>query len=82
VLGQFKDREAKREQMKPDMLAPFINEAQLHIQPLENMQDVPPVEAYPLMWNQMSTEKPQGAPDRRPGMSAFWQVQVGKRSKK
>ena len=82
VLGQFKDREAKREQTKRDMLAPFINEAQLHIQPLENMKEVPPIEAYPLMWNQMSTENPQGAPDRRPGMSAFWQVQVGKRSQK
>ena len=83
VLPQFKDREAKREQLKRDMLEPFIDEAQHHIQQLENMKDVPPIEAYPLMWNQMGTENPQSAIDRRPGMSAFWQMQVGgKRSKK
>jgi hypothetical protein len=65
------------------MLAPFIEEAQRNIQALEGMKEVPPVEAYPLMWNKMSTENPQSAPDRRPGMTAFWQMQVGgKRSKK
>lgn len=83
VLPQFKDREAKREQEKRERLAPVLEEAQRHIQKLENMEQIPPVEAYPLLWNQMSTENPQGVPDRRPGMSAFWQMQVGgKRSKK
>lgn len=83
VLPQFKDREAKREREKCERLAPVLEEAQRHIQKLEHMEHVPPVEAYPLLWNQMSTENPQSAPDRRPGMTAFWQMQVGgKRSKK
>jgi alkanesulfonate monooxygenase SsuD/methylene tetrahydromethanopterin reductase-like flavin-dependent oxidoreductase (luciferase family) len=83
VLPQFKDREIKREQVKRDKLAPFIEGAQRNIEKLENMKEVPPVEAYPLMWNKMSTENAQSAPDRRPGMTAFWQMQVGgKRSKK
>ena len=83
VLPQFKDREAKREQVKHDMLGQFMDEAKRQIQKLEHMTEVPPIEAYPLMWNQMSTENPQSTPDRRPGMTAFWQMQVGgKRSKK
>lgn len=83
VLPQFKDREAKREQVKYSILAPFIEEAQSHILKLEHLKEVPPIEAYPLMWNQMSTENPQSVPDRRPGMTAFWQMQVGgKRSNK
>jgi len=83
VLPEFKEREAKREQVKYERLEPFIDEARRHIPRLEPMNDVPPVEAYPLLWKQMSSENPQSAPDRRPGMSAFWQMQVGgKRSKK
>ena len=66
-----------------DKLKSFIEEAQRHIQKLECMKEVPPIEAYPLMWNQKSTENPQSVPDRRPGMTAFWQMQVGgSRSKK
>jgi alkanesulfonate monooxygenase SsuD/methylene tetrahydromethanopterin reductase-like flavin-dependent oxidoreductase (luciferase family) len=77
VLPQFKEREAKREKEKQEMLAPYMEQAQRNIVPLEAMNDVPPVEAYPLLWNKMSTENPQAAPDRRPGMTAFWQMQVG-----
>jgi hypothetical protein len=47
------------------------------------MEEVPPVEAYPLMWNKMSSDATQNNADRRPGMTAFWQMQVGgKRTKK
>lgn len=83
VLPQFKDRQAKQDQVKRNRLAPFIEEAQRHIQKLENMKDVPQIEAYPLIWNQKNTGAPEGTPDRRPGMTAFWQMQVGaKQSKK
>ena len=61
VMPQFKDREAKREPLKREMLEPFIHEAQHHIHQLENMKDVPPIEAYPLMWNQMGIENQQSA---------------------
>jgi len=77
VLPQFKERELKLEQRKRDMLTPFIIEAQRNIQKPETMIEVPPVEAYPLTWNKMSTENPQSSIDRRPGMTAFWQMQVG-----
>ena len=83
VLPQFKEREAQREPGRMEALSPFIAEAQRRIQPLEPLSEVPPVEAYPLIWNRMSTENPQGVPDRRPGMTALWQMQVGgNRSKK
>ncbi len=83
VLPQFKEREAKREQLKREMLGSSIADARLKIQKLEQMTEIPPVEAYPLIWNLMGSDNPQGVPDRRPGMTALWQMQVGgKRSKK
>jgi len=77
VLPQFKEREAKREKVKQEELAPFIFEAEQKIHGAKPMNDVPPVEAYPLIWEKMSSGNPQGIPDRRPGMTAFWQMQVG-----
>jgi len=77
VLPQFQDREARHEKRKRDELAPFIAEVQERMPRLENMKDVPPVEAYPLMWQRESTDNPVQAPDRRPGMTALWQLQVG-----
>jgi alkanesulfonate monooxygenase SsuD/methylene tetrahydromethanopterin reductase-like flavin-dependent oxidoreductase (luciferase family) len=77
VLPQFKDREIKREQVKHDLLAPYLADAQRRIEKFENMEAVPPIEAYPLKWKQISSDDPQSIPDRRPGMSAFWQMQVG-----
>lgn len=82
VLPPFKEREQRREKEKYRLLESFIAVAEQNIQKLENMKHVPPVEAYPLMWNRLSAENPQSAIDRRPGMTAFWQMQVsGKRSK-
>ena len=83
VLPQFKEREAIREKVKHKELEPFIVSAMNNVQKPEHMNKVPPVEAYPLLWNSMTTENSQSVPDRRPGLSAFWQMQVGgKRSKK
>jgi alkanesulfonate monooxygenase SsuD/methylene tetrahydromethanopterin reductase-like flavin-dependent oxidoreductase (luciferase family) len=82
VMPEFKERERKRDKVKAEQLAPFIAAAESRIPPLTMMQDVPPVAAYPLMWKQMSSETTSGVPDRRPGMTAFWQTQVGgKRTK-
>lgn len=83
VLPQFKEREAIREKIKQEELAPLITETLHKIKKPEEMKDVPPVEAYPLIWNSMNSENEQCAPDRRPGLTAFWQMQVGgKRNKK
>jgi alkanesulfonate monooxygenase SsuD/methylene tetrahydromethanopterin reductase-like flavin-dependent oxidoreductase (luciferase family) len=83
VLPQFKEREVIREKVKHEELESFIANAMNNVQRPEHMNDVAPVEAYPLLWNSMSTENPQSIPDRRPGLSAFWQMQVGgNRSKK
>ena len=83
VLPQFKEREAIREKVKHEELKSFIADALNNVQKAGHMNDVAPVEAYPVMWKSMSTDNPQSVPDRRPGLSAFWQMQVGgKRSKK
>jgi hypothetical protein len=83
VLPQFKERESIRQKEKQDELESSIAAAQHNVKKLGIMEEVPPVEAYPLMWDKLSTETPQSTPDRRPGISAFWQMQVGgKRSKK
>jgi len=77
VLPEFKEREAKREINKQNDLGPFVEKALSRVQTLEQMKEVPPVEAYPLVWKKQSTEIEEQIPDRRPGMSAFWQMQVG-----
>ena len=83
VLPQFKEREAIHQKEKNEKLSSFIDSAQQNVKKLEKMIEVPPVEAYPRLWNKLSTENPQSTPDRRPGMTAFWQMQVGgKRHKK
>ncbi|WP_020539101.1 LLM class flavin-dependent oxidoreductase [Lewinella cohaerens] len=83
VLPEFKEREAIREKEKQEMLAPYIEAAHRNIPAPTPMTEIPPVEAYPLMWKKMSAETSQSTPDRRPGMTAFWQMQVGgKRPKK
>jgi alkanesulfonate monooxygenase SsuD/methylene tetrahydromethanopterin reductase-like flavin-dependent oxidoreductase (luciferase family) len=82
VLPQFKEREAIREQAKREELAAFIAEAQQGILKPEQPENIPSVEAYPLVWNKANAENVQAVPDRRPGMTAFWQMQVGgKRSR-
>lgn len=77
VLPQFKERETKREKEKSEALAPFVANANQNIQIPEHIDKIPPVEAYPLMWNQLNGDHVQSVPDRRPGMTAFWQMQVG-----
>jgi hypothetical protein len=77
VLPQFKERDETREREKRDSLAPHVAAALKRIPPLEPMQDVPAVEAYPLHWQRKAADLSGLAPDRRPGMSAFWQLQVG-----
>lgn len=83
VLPEFKEREAIKQKARQAELAPFIAAANASIAPLEEMQAVPPVEAYPLTWKKMSADTAEATADRRPGMSALWQMQVGgKRSQK
>ena len=82
VLPQFKERDALREKTKHEELETFIAEAVLKVEKLEYMKEVPPIEAYPLSWNNMRTENSQSTPDRRPGLTAFWQMQVGGKRKK
>ncbi len=83
VLPQFKEREVKRAPLKKQTLAPVIARAREQITAPDPMNDIPPVEAYPLVWKRMSADQTHSAPDRRPGMTALWQMQVGgKRSKK
>ncbi len=77
VLPQFKEREAVREKAKQTELAPFIEKALLGVRTPEPMNDIPPVEAYPLVWNGAASDNSQATPDRRPGMSAFWKMQIG-----
>ncbi len=81
VMPQFKDRDKHRELSKQEDLAPFIATARTRLQGLEKMTDIPPVEAYPLVWQRDGSRTEQLPPDRRPGMTALWQSQVGGRPK-
>ncbi|MEP6948358.1 MAG: LLM class flavin-dependent oxidoreductase [Ginsengibacter sp.] len=77
VLPQFKERDAINRKVKQEELASFIDKADRNIQTPDPLKEVRAVEAYPLMWNNMSTENQLDTPDRRPGMTAFWKMQVG-----
>ncbi|MBC6366465.1 LLM class flavin-dependent oxidoreductase [Algoriphagus sp. AK58] len=82
VLPEFKERDAKREMEKLRELEFFIAKASQNIKRSEPMKEVPPVQAYPLSWAKSSPANPSGTPDRRPGMTAFWQMQVGGKGSK
>jgi hypothetical protein len=83
VLPEFKAREAARAPAREAELAPFIAAAQERVPATPPLVNVPPVEAYPLSWKKMSPTPTHDIPDRRPGMTAFWQMQIGgKRQKK
>jgi hypothetical protein len=82
VQPQFKEREEMRMRKKQEALALFVEKARAAIIRPEPMAHIPPVEAYPLLWEQARADAPQGSPDRRPGMTAFWQMQVGGNRKK
>ena len=77
VLPEFKKRDIIRNEKKEQELAPYILKATQNMAQLSNEPGVPPVEAYPLMWKKMGTENTPSTPDRRPGMTSFWQAQVG-----
>ena len=76
VLPEFQERGAAREEERRRALAPYVEAALRRMPPLEVVGDVPAVDAYPRLW----AEKGAGTelvPDRRPGMAALWQMQVG-----
>jgi hypothetical protein len=76
VLPEFRQRSAAREEAKRRALEPYVAEAYRRMAPLEQPTDVPAVEAYPRLWARHGPGA-ELAPDRRPGMAALWQAQVG-----
>jgi alkanesulfonate monooxygenase SsuD/methylene tetrahydromethanopterin reductase-like flavin-dependent oxidoreductase (luciferase family) len=83
VLPEFREREAIREKVKETELALFIEEANKKARTPQSTEKTQAIDAYPLMWKKMSSADPEGKLDRRPGMTAFWQMQAGgKRTKK
>jgi hypothetical protein len=77
VLPEFKQRSDEREQRKRRELEPYIAAALRRIPPLDEPAQIPAVDAYPRLWAQAGTPAPDLAPDRRPGVAALWQRQVG-----
>jgi len=75
VLPEFKERAEAREQARQRELEPYIAAARERMPPLGAADHVPMVEAYPRLWSREGTA--DLAPDRRPGMAALWQRQVG-----
>ena len=77
VLPGFKERDLAREERKRRELAPYIAEALRRMPPLETQEHVPAIEAYPKLWARNAGATQDLTPDRRPGMAALWQAQVG-----
>ena len=79
VLPGFKERNKVREEAKRQKLKPYIAAAMKRIPPLDPQTDLPAVEAYPRLWARDGDTTRDLTPDRRPGMAALWQRQVGGR---
>ncbi|HEV8454770.1 MAG TPA: LLM class flavin-dependent oxidoreductase [Gemmatimonadales bacterium] len=77
VLPEFKQRDGAREEKKRRELAPFIAAALDRIPALDVPAELPGVAAYPRLWAEKGAGTEALAPDRRPGMAALWQLQVG-----
>lgn len=77
VLPEFKEREKKREETKRLSLEPDVAAALKRMAPLDAPSRVPEIDAYPRLWAREGTHATELAPDRRPGMAALWQRQVG-----
>lgn len=77
VLPQFRERQVARADAKAQELAPAITAALERVPPLEYPSRIDPVEAYPALWARDNGGTCDLAPDRRPGISALWQRQVG-----
>jgi alkanesulfonate monooxygenase SsuD/methylene tetrahydromethanopterin reductase-like flavin-dependent oxidoreductase (luciferase family) len=77
VLPEFKSRDGECEEKKRRELAPSIAAALDRIPALEVPAELPGVAAYPRLWAEKGTGAEALAPDRRPGMAALWQMQVG-----
>jgi alkanesulfonate monooxygenase SsuD/methylene tetrahydromethanopterin reductase-like flavin-dependent oxidoreductase (luciferase family) len=80
VLPGFKERDAAREETKRRELEPAIEAALRRMPPLDPPQQVSAVEAYPRLWARNGSGADGITPDRRPGMAALWQMQVGGRA--
>jgi hypothetical protein len=78
VLPQFKARDPERESRKRGELAPSVAAALDRLPPLDAPAEPPEVTAYPRHWAEADGAGDL-APDRRPGMAALWQKQVGGR---
>jgi hypothetical protein len=77
VLPQFKERDVERERRRRLALEPYLAAAMARIPPLERLAEVPEVPAYPRLWATQGGAAQELTPDRRPGMAALWQMQVG-----
>jgi alkanesulfonate monooxygenase SsuD/methylene tetrahydromethanopterin reductase-like flavin-dependent oxidoreductase (luciferase family) len=75
VLPAFKARDPEREARKAQALAPAVEAALARVPPLAPDEPAP-VTAYPRQWAQTEGVR-ELTPDRRPGMAALWQLQVG-----
>jgi hypothetical protein len=82
VLPEFKERESIREKVKEREMASFIEEANKKARTPQSTEKAQAIDAYPLMWKKMSSADPEGKLDRRPGMTAFWQMQTGGKGSK
>lgn len=76
VLPDFQERAEAREREKAHELEPYIAAAYERMPALDDTSDIPSIDAYPRLWARES-KADDLAPDRRPGMAALWQAQVG-----
>jgi hypothetical protein len=77
VLPPFQERDLERGRRKQRELEPYVAAAMERVPALDSPAEVAGVPAYPRLWAMQSGQAEELTPDRRPGMAALWQMQVG-----
>jgi hypothetical protein len=77
VLREFLERAPERRRQKEEELAPFIEKAMQHIEPIEQAP-AEPVEAYPALWERLGADGNEWGARRALDAGSLWRLHVGK----
>lgn len=80
VLPEFLERALDRQRRKQEELAPYVEKALQHIEPI---QEAPaePIEAYPVLWERQGADSKDWGARRALDAGSLWRLHIGKSGK-
>jgi alkanesulfonate monooxygenase SsuD/methylene tetrahydromethanopterin reductase-like flavin-dependent oxidoreductase (luciferase family) len=77
VLGEFLERAPERQRRKQEELAPYVEKAMQHVEPIGEAS-AEPVEAYPVLWERLGVDGKEWGARRALDAGSLWRLHVGK----